>query len=147
MKDQIDRLFQIITQFPNEVDRIRDSELEFKPSPQKWSKKEILGHLNDSALNNIQRFVRVQYMELGKFVYQQDEWVRLQDHENATRDNLLDLWRVLNLQLVHIWKSIPVENLGRKCDIGKEEEQIMDMTMLARDYNDHLNHHIEQIKA
>ena len=63
MKDQIDRLFQIITQFPNEVDRISDSELEFKPSPQKWSKKEILGHLNDSALNNIQRFVRVQYME------------------------------------------------------------------------------------
>lgn len=31
-----------------------------KPAPGKWSKKEILGHLIDSAANNHQRFVRLQ---------------------------------------------------------------------------------------
>ena len=37
---------------------ISDEKAVFKPNPSKWSKKEILGHLIDSACNNQQKFVR-----------------------------------------------------------------------------------------
>ena len=46
-----------------------------KPNPSKWSKKEILGHLIDSAANNHQRFIRLQLArEIGLPGYEQDNW-------------------------------------------------------------------------
>src|SRR4030095_2595683 len=42
---------------------LQETEVSLKPAPGKWSKKEILGHLIDSATNNHQRFVRTQMTE------------------------------------------------------------------------------------
>ena len=42
---------------------LQETEVTLKPHPNKWSKKEILGHLMDSASNNHQRFVRAQMTE------------------------------------------------------------------------------------
>src|ERR1043165_9908871 len=47
----------------NVAERLRqipDEEASIRPAPGKWSKKEILGHLIDSAANNHQRFLRLQ---------------------------------------------------------------------------------------
>ena len=46
----------------------------YKPSPAKWSKKEILGHMIDSAQNNIRRFIVAQYEDSPKITYKQDNW-------------------------------------------------------------------------
>ncbi len=145
MRDHIEKLSEIVSQFPIDLEQISQQEFDNKPAPEKWSKKEIVGHLVDSAMNNIQRFVRVQYTDPGKFVYQQDEWVKFQNYQDSNRDELIDLWKLLNLQLVRIWKSIPVENLDLKCDIGKDQEQVLDLKQLAEDYNEHLYHHRRQI--
>jgi hypothetical protein len=42
---------------------ISEEDWTYKISPENWSKKEILGHLCDSALTNIMRFVVSQYKE------------------------------------------------------------------------------------
>ncbi len=49
----------------------------YKLSPTKWSKKELIGHLIDSAQNNIRRFIVAQYEENPAIIYKQDEWVLL----------------------------------------------------------------------
>ncbi len=48
--------------------------MSIKLFPNKWSKKEIIGHLINSATNNHQRFVRCQFETIPKIVYDQNKW-------------------------------------------------------------------------
>src|SRR6187549_2095402 len=51
-------------------------------APGKWSPKQILGHLTDSAANNHQRFVRAQEQDPLKLPgYAQEHWVACQHYE------------------------------------------------------------------
>jgi hypothetical protein len=116
-----------------------------KESPVKWSQKEVLGHLVDSAQNNIQRFVRSQYLTTPTLVYNQDEWVRLQDYANYPTDELLQLWVALNRHLCRVLAAIPPDALYRTCNIGKELAEEHTLLFLAEDYLRHLQHHLRQI--
>ena len=84
-----------------------------KPFPDKWSRKEILGHLIDSAGNNLQRFIRTQYEDEPSIIYDQDTWVRLNNYQEATLSKLIDLWRLLNEQILRIIESTPPENFKK----------------------------------
>ncbi len=81
---------------------ISDEEFAMKKIPGKWSKKEIVGHLIDSAQNNIQRFVRGQYEDTPKISYAQDDWVRLQDYQRYPKADLIQFWRMINKHLCRI---------------------------------------------
>ena len=51
----------------------------------KWSRKQVIGHLVDSALNNEQRFVRAQLGGLALLpAYAQEEWVEVQAHQERS---------------------------------------------------------------
>jgi len=145
MKNAIDQLAQKIFEVPHMLSQISDQSFEYKPSENKWSKKEILGHLIDSALNNMLRFVRIQYEDTPKITYDQDEWVKIQSYQNADRHKLVSLWKNLNLQILHIWKNMPAEKLKKKCDTGKNVAEIQDLKFLISDYNCHLQHHLDRI--
>src|SRR6202012_1710610 len=80
---------------------------EHKPSHEKWSNKEIIGHLCDSAMINLERFVRCTYEENFKLVYEQDEWVATQRYQEIDIENLLELWRLLNLQITRVLETYP----------------------------------------
>ena len=55
---------------------LSDAEAAKAPAPGKWSPKQVLGHLIDSASNNHQRFVRAQFTDDLVFAgYQQEPWV------------------------------------------------------------------------
>ncbi|MFI5402202.1 MAG: DinB family protein, partial [Planctomycetota bacterium] len=65
--------------------------------PGKWVRKEILGHLIDSAANNIQRFVRAALAGRLAFPsYDQDPWVALQRYRQRPWRELVGLWEALN---------------------------------------------------
>lgn len=115
-----------------------------KPSPEKWSKKEIVGHLIDSALNNIQRFIRVQYENNPAIAYEQDTWVRLNGYQQTDLTSLFDLWLLLNERIMMIIGRIPEDALERTCLVkGKEYS----LEWLISDYIRHLEHHLNQINA
>ena len=77
MKETADRLKSIISEAETKLRQMDEDEVILKPYPEKWSKKEILGHLIDSAANNHQRFVRAQYGVAEEFTdYNQNKWVR-----------------------------------------------------------------------
>jgi len=56
MTETIHRLEQLLKAGLEYISKCSESELAQKPTPEKWSKKEIIGHLIDSGLNNLQRF-------------------------------------------------------------------------------------------
>ncbi|ASZ13757.1 DinB family protein [Chitinophaga pendula] len=115
-----------------------------RPGPGKWSKQEIVGHLVDSALNNLPRFVRAQAVtSFYAPVYDQDSWVRLQGYQQAEWPALLGLWAGLNGQIAHMVRLIPAAALAHVCHIGDREP--VTLGSLLEDYVAHLRHHMRQL--
>jgi hypothetical protein len=78
-----------------------------RPAPGKWSKKEILGHLIDSAANNHQRFVRLQLTpRIDLPGYDGDDWVRLQQYQDRPWREIIELWRAYNMQLAALIRDV-----------------------------------------
>lgn len=128
---------------------------EKRPAPGKWSPKEILGHLIDSASNNHQRFVRAQFTEDLVFPgYAQDDWVRVQRYQEADWGELVGLWRAYNLHLSRIVSAIPDEVLRRQRKRHNlhqlawrtvPESEPVTLAYFIGDYVGHLEHHLGQI--
>src|SRR5262249_25822974 len=79
-------------------------------APATWSKKQILGHLIDSASNNHQRFVRAQFTDDLLFPgYDQDAWVFSQRYQDAPWLELVPLFRLFNLHIARVIEAIPEE--------------------------------------
>ena len=115
-----------------------------KPAPNKWSKKEILGHLIDSASNNHQRFVRaVQNIALDFPAYNQDRWVEVQHYNEMDWTNLIELFSLYNSHLCRVIEFLPPESFDNPCNIGKEKP--VTLRFIAEDYLRHLKHHMEKI--
>ncbi len=123
---------------------MKEDEVSLKRSPDKWSKKEIIGHLIDSASNNHQRFVRAQLTdELAFPGYVQGKWVESQNYADESWQLLVELWSAYNLHLAHVIDRIPPEKLAMSCKIG--ENGPVTLEGIIADYVRHMEHHLKQI--
>lgn len=123
--------------------------------PGKWSPREVLGHLIDSASNNHQRFVRARFQEDLVFPgYEQDDWVRDQNYREEPWADLLELWRLYNLHLARVMDAVPDgvrrretrrHNFHRIAFHEIPEGKPATLEYLMRDYVAHLRHHVAQI--
>ncbi len=143
MKEAVQRLRSILETTPPRLEAIGES-LSGTRAPGKWSKKEILGHLIDSASNNHQRFVRAQLETRISFPgYAQGLWVGAQGYQDENWSDLVQLWKCYNLHLLHVVLRIPTEKLTNTCAIGDHEPVTLEF--LVWDYVRHLEHHLSQI--
>lgn len=126
-------------------ENISEEEWSHKISIEKWSKKEILGHLCDSALANIRRFVITQYKENENIVYDQNFWVKAQNYQSVPTSDIIGLWKFLNFQIVNVVENIPDSALQKTCDMTKKEPQIFTLEFIINDYISHLQHHLKAI--
>ena len=124
-----------------------EAEWAAKPDPARWSKKELIGHLIDSAQNNLRRFVVTQYIVNQNIVYDQNQWVALQHYQNTATADLLELWRLLNFQIARVIENIPSERLAQTCDTGKNGPELHSLDWLIEDYVAHARHHLRQLTA
>ena len=122
---------------------ISEEAASIKPSPGKWSKKEILGHLIDSAANNHQRFMRLQLQpEISLPGYDQDNWVRLNRYQHKPWAEIVALWSVYNRHLVSVIESLDDSTLGH---VWHASDGDVTLEFIATDYVRHLKHHLAQI--
>ena len=144
MQNAIDRLRFAVRTLPSVLSRFTEAESEVRPSPERWTKKEVVGHLIDSASNNHQRFVRGQ-LDVGQDFprYDQEGWVRIQDYQSALWTDLIDLWRAFNDHLLHVAGRMPEEGRRATCRIGGGEEVTLEWLFV--DYVDHLEHHLRKM--
>lgn len=144
MKDIARQIRSLISTAEPQLSRMNHDEMRFKPDPHKWSKKEILGHLIDSAANNHQRFVRAVNKVAGQFpTYDQDEWVRIQRYNEMSWSFLISFWSAYNSHLCHIIECIPEDAESSPCNIGKEEPVTLEF--VVKDYLRHLQHHLKDM--
>ncbi len=110
----------------------------------KWVRKEILGHLIDSAANNQQRFVRARFSD--PFVwpgYDQNAWVSAHGYGERPWTELVDLWTASNEQVGAAMRSVPPDRLATSCVIGNDPAVTLEWLM--HDYVRHMRHHLAQI--
>ncbi|MBI4565453.1 MAG: DinB family protein [Planctomycetes bacterium] len=144
LEDVVEDLNASVEHYAALLHRVTEEESEVRPAPGKWSKKEILGHLIDSASNNHQRFVRAQLAgELRFPAYDQDEWVATQGYHREPWALLVNLWKGYNLHLARVMKSADSRRLGNRCVIGDDDPVTLEFLM--RDYVQHLKHHMKQM--
>jgi len=143
MEDIVQNLAQVIDSFLKIEQQSID--WDFKIREEKWSNKEIIGHLIDSAQINLQRFIRCSYEQDFKLIYAQDEWVAAAHYQNADIKEVLDLWILLNRQIIRTLINYPEDRAEATCDTGKEEVQLHSVNWLADDYVRHMQHHLSQI--
>lgn len=134
----------VLQSAPRRLVDIADGDAERKPVPGRWSKKEILGHLIDSASNNHQRFVRAQFTQRLDFpAYEQESWVATQAYATETWADLVNLWLLYNRHLLHILRHLPEESRAHEVSIGGKPP--ITVEAMAVSYLDHLNNHLSQI--
>ncbi len=136
------QLEEIVARFPEQITKLSEATLLNKPSADKWSKIEILGHLVDSALNNYQRWIRILQGTPLTLNYNQDKWVKLGDYQHTPVSEVLNLWILVNKQSIRLMGNISSIDAGLLYNDGQKE---VTLAHLIEDYIGHLHHHIRQI--
>lgn len=144
MRSVADRLSETVRAAKPRLLLISEARASEKPYAEKWSLKEILGHLVDSAANNHQRFVRMQEIrDLGVFRYAQQHWVESQKYNSRPWDAIVALWYQYNLHLAHVIGEVDPKALEHVCDMGYARPATL--AFVIEDYLRHLQHHLAQV--
>ena len=121
-----------------------------------WSRKQVLGHLIDSASVNHQRIIEAQIT--GSLVfngYKHEQWVDLQDYQNADWEELVTLWCSLNMHICEIVTKIPLDILDALHDTHSYDrtayrelpaDKPSTLGYLIEDYFAHMEYHLHQIQ-
>ena len=141
MQSTASKLETLINDYLPQLKNIGEEKFSYKPSPVKWSKKEIVGHLIDSAQNNIRRFIVAQYEDNPSIRYDQDKWVAIINYQHMDPTLVIELWYLLNKQIISILRNTTTEAAQRT----SKTEDIHTIEWLAEDYIRHLKHHMHQV--
>jgi hypothetical protein len=153
--DFLERFARIVDDGASRMLAMSDAAAAESRAPGKWSRKEIIGHLIDSAVNNQLRFVRAQVQENLVFDgYDQDAWVRIQEYRGRSWLELVGVWRAYNVQIAAMMQRTPRAELERprvRHNLAEIGFQLLPpgapatLDFLMRDYVAHLQHHLHQV--
>lgn len=155
MKTFLEEFRQTLEDASSRLELLADEQSCIVKTTGKWSAKQIIGHLIDSAGNNHQRFVRAQFNDDLVFPgYQQEEWVKIQHYDTENWLELILFWKSYNMHIIHIVQNIPDDILKRKRTKHNlyqiawktvPENEPATLEYFIRDYVGHLKNHLEQI--
>ncbi|MGM0712028.1 DinB family protein [Brevibacillus parabrevis] len=145
MEQQIARLEKHLLAVAQTFQQIGEEKAASRPAPGKWSAKEILGHLCDSAINNLPRFVRAQTEQPYVLIpYQQDEWVKAQAYQQRTVDEIVQLYSSMNRAIITVISVMPASAYDHSCTAA--DGTTVSLQWLVQDYVEHMEHHLDQLQ-
>ncbi len=134
----------LLDRVPERLEGLSQSSVAVKSAESKWSRKEELGHLLDSAANNHQRIVRAQLEDKPSMPgYDQTGWVALHDYQHRDWNELVAIWKALNRQLLAAAEAVPESAWSRTLTVRAFEP--LTLQFVFEDYVAHMVHHLEHI--
>ncbi|SEC43184.1 DinB superfamily protein [Tenacibaculum sp. MAR_2009_124] len=145
MKETVAKLENLIKVGFDYISKSSEQELSKKLNDKTWSKKENIGHLIDSGINNLQRFTEIQFEDKPYKIrkYNQDALVKANDYQNSDHNEFVQLWVSLNNRIKTLMIQQSETNLNFEIEL--DQGKISDLRFLMNDYVDHLEHHLKQI--
>jgi len=137
------QLIHILDTIPAKLRAFSEEEFSSIPAPGKWSKKQIIGHLIDSATNNHHRFVRAQFDDKPTILYDQESWNEYSYYQSMSQEHVISFWEMYNRHIVELTQRIPAALLSRKCIMS--DGKGYSIAWLFEDYVRHMEHHLRQI--
>ncbi len=147
MKSAFVKFESLIKEIEQTIPEMDVYDLDHKPLEEKWSKKEILGHLIDSAINNLQRFTEAQFKPQPYVIkqYDQDELVKVNGYQKKDLNDIVDLCVSLNKQVLHV--IIKLQFSLSNYSILLNNDRTETLKWLFMDYIEHMEHHMKQIRG
>lgn len=140
----IEKLEEIVASVPARLLAFSEDEARTEVAGMRWSRKELIGHLIDSASNNHQRFVRAQQQPRMSFPrYVQDHWIAAQGYGERPWSEIVELWRSYNRHLLHVMRRVPEAAFANVCEVAADEPSTLGHHMA--DYVVHMEHHLGQV--
>jgi hypothetical protein len=143
IRKEIERLQYLLTTIPHLLRDLDEERFSFKPDPDIWSSKEIIGHLIDEATNNYQTLARLQLEQDSQIFYDLHYWNRFGFYNKVSLLHIIFLWETYNRQLLDLIKAIPEEYLQRECYTGGAG--MLSIEFLIRNYLENMELHLAVI--
>lgn len=146
MTETINKLEELLTITKKYISNSSDADLSLKANPEKWSKKEIIGHLIDSGINNIQRFTAIQFEKEPYRIkpMKQVELVKVNDYQNSEIEELSAFLMSLNIRIKNLMSRQNAQTLATKIELYTKGN-LSDLRYLMEDYVAHFEQHVNQI--
>lgn len=142
----IDEILKVVNEWEEKLLSLPEDVIIERRNHQNRTVKQLLGHLIDSASNNHQRMIRLQYNDnlvFPDYTQDNDRWIAIQDYQHADWENLVLLWKSFNLHIAHLIESIDKSKLNNSwTDFEGNKVTLEDM---IKGYPWHLNLHINDI--
>src|ERR1700722_575081 len=142
--EAISALHILLDRVPERLEGLPQALVEIKPGETKWSCKEELGHLLDSAANNHQRIVRAQLEDTPAMPgYEQTRWVAVHAYQRREWTELIEVWQALNRQLLAAAETVPDTAWSRTLRVAGSEP--LTLQFVFEDYVAHMVHYLQHI--
>jgi predicted MPP superfamily phosphohydrolase len=112
--------------------------------------KQIVGHMVDSASNNTHRIVHLQYQP-SPFAFpcyasfgNNDRWIAIQNYESENWENLVQLWKYINLHIIHVITNVNEDKLDNQWTSATGEN--VSLKSMIIDYVRHFKLHLGEIE-
>lgn len=141
IRETLDREIPILESIPENI-------LSERRNAQNRTIKQLLGHLVDSASNNHQRMVRLQYtahLVFPDYTQDNDRWIAIQDYQSADWHDLIQLWKYYNFHIIRVIRSVDPATLDNEWT--DFEGNRVTLHQMIEGYTGHLNLHLNEIKA
>lgn len=138
--EELERLIPFVRE---KYESLSSNDLLQYPAPGKWSRQQVLGHLIDSAVNNLKRFTDAQLLDQPYTIipYKQDGLMGVNNYQELPLQHLLGLWQTLNQQIIFVVQRIPADKLAYHV-IPYDQTGMEPLAWLICDYVVHMKHHL-----
>lgn len=147
----INGIKQGIESWESKLTQLSEETIMDKRNNQGRTIKQILGHMVDSASNNMHRIVHLQYQESPlRFPNyatngNNDKWIAIQNYQNENWNDLVQHWKYSHLHWVHIVKNVNQEKLENKW-ISESKYGNISLENMITDFLIHFHLHLEEIQ-
>lgn len=141
---------QLVLKWEVKLNSLSEEQITVPKNSQNRNIKQIVGHMTDSASNNIHRVVHLQYRESPvdfpnyATFGNNDKWIAIQNYENEKWTELVQLWKYLHLHFCHVIQNIKTRRLETEWLAGKDIK--ITLKEMVEDFPRHFKLHIFEIE-
>lgn len=142
-------LLKLIDEWEPKLLQLPEDMITKRRNSQNRTIKQIVGHMVDSASNNIHRIIHLQY-QISPLIFpdyanlgNNDRWIAIQNYQDEKWEDLVQLWKYSNIHIVHVINNVNIEKLDNEWITALKNS--VSLKAMIIDYLRHFKLHLSEI--